>query len=180
MHDYLAIATWTFGMAAVRKAALLLEAGKPAVLDAVIAGAQEVEDDPTVKSVGYGGIGNSCGMVQLDACVMDGRTLNCGGVAGLENIRHPAALARLVMEKTPHVLLVGDGAKSLALENGFPLETLHTPESVAEWHRRAAEPASRCPARAAPIYQPSWVMTPSRFWLAIGEAIWQGLAPPAV
>src|SRR5205807_555225 len=82
--------------------------GKPA-LDATIAGAQAVEDDPKVNSVGFGGLPNSIGTVQLDACVMDGRTLACGAVAALENIRHPAALARRVMEKTPHVLPVGVG-----------------------------------------------------------------------
>jgi isoaspartyl peptidase/L-asparaginase-like protein (Ntn-hydrolase superfamily) len=65
---------------------------------------------------------------------MDGKTLACGAVAGLENIRKVAALARLVMEKTPHVLLVGDGALWFALQNGFPLETLHTPESVKAWY----------------------------------------------
>jgi isoaspartyl peptidase/L-asparaginase-like protein (Ntn-hydrolase superfamily) len=135
MPDYLVIATWPFGMTAVKRAAELLEAGKPA-LDAAIAGAQEVEDDPKVMSVGYGGIANAIGTVQLDACVMDGKTLSCGAVAGVENIRHPAALARRVMEKTPHILLVGDGARIFALEQGFPLATLNTPESVAEWEKR--------------------------------------------
>src|SRR5581483_3136155 len=136
-----------FGMTAVKTAAALLEKGQP-VLDAAIAGAQAVEDDPKVHSVGFGGIGNAIGTVQLDACVMDGKTLSCGAVAGLENVRHPAALARRVMEKTPHVLLVGDGARLFALQQGFPLETLLTPESVAEWEKsrpriRSAEaPAS--------------------------------------
>src|SRR5207245_271192 len=76
----------------------------------------------------------------LDACVMDGQTLACGGVAGLENIRHPAAVARRVMEKTPHVLLVGAGARLFAVREGFPLETLLTPESVAEWHKVRPKP----------------------------------------
>ncbi len=106
MADYVVIATWPFGMTAVKVAAQLLEQGKPA-LDAALAGGQAVEDDPKVHSVGYGGLGNAIGTVQLDACVMDGKTLSCGAVAGLENVRHPAALARRVMEKTPHVLLVG-------------------------------------------------------------------------
>jgi len=60
-------------------------------------------------------------------------------VAGLENIRHPTALARLVMEKTPHLFLVGEGARWFALQQGFPLETLTTPESLAEWARRQPE-----------------------------------------
>lgn len=137
MPDYLVIATWPFGRTAVEAAAPQLEAGRPA-LDAAIAGAQAVEDDPKVNSVGYGAIGNSVGTVQLDACVMDGRTLTCGAVAGVENIGNPAALARLVMEKTPHILLVGEGAKNFGIQNGFPLKNLNTPESVAEWERRRA------------------------------------------
>jgi N4-(beta-N-acetylglucosaminyl)-L-asparaginase len=139
MPEYVVIATWSFGQTAVKVAAPLLEAGKPA-LDAAIAGAQAVEDDPKVHSVGYGGIGNAVGDVSLDACVMDGQTLACGAVAGLENVRHAAAVARKVMEKTPHVLLVGAGAKQFAIQQGFPLETLHTPESVAEWEKTKPKP----------------------------------------
>src|SRR4051812_19187351 len=106
MADYVVIATWPFGRTAVKAAAALLDEGKPA-LDAALAGAQAVEDDPKVHSVGYGGLGEASGNVTLDACVMDGRTMTCGGVAGLENVRHAAAVARRVMEKTPHLLLVG-------------------------------------------------------------------------
>src|SRR5579875_3980953 len=135
MSDFVVIATWTFGQTAVKAAVPLLQAGKPA-LEAALAGAQAVEDDPKVHSVGYGGLGNALGTVQLDACVMDGETLACGAVAGLENVRHAAALARRVMEKTPHILLVGQGAQQFALQQGFPLESLHTPESVAEWEKR--------------------------------------------
>src|SRR5213595_3765143 len=135
MPEYVVIATWPFGQTAVKAAAQLLQQGKPA-LDAAIAGAQAVEDDPSVHSVGYGGLPNSIGTVQLDACVMDGRTLSCGAVAGLENIRHPAALARRVMERTPHILLVGPGAQQFALQQGFALEVLTTPESLTEWERR--------------------------------------------
>ncbi|MHB1425932.1 MAG: N(4)-(beta-N-acetylglucosaminyl)-L-asparaginase [Gemmataceae bacterium] len=134
MSDFVVVATWPFGQTAVKIAAPLLQNGM-AALDAALTGAQAVEDDPKVHSVGFAGLGNSIGTVQLDACVMDGQTLTCGGVAGLENVRHPAALARRVMEKTPHVLLVGQGAQQFALQQGFPLETLHTPESVAEWER---------------------------------------------
>jgi isoaspartyl peptidase/L-asparaginase-like protein (Ntn-hydrolase superfamily) len=72
---------------------------------------------------------------------MDGRTLACGAVAALENVRHPAAVARRVMEKTPHVLLVGAGAKEFAIKEGFPLETLLTPESVAAWEKARPKPA---------------------------------------
>src|SRR5260370_15270439 len=139
MPNYIVIATWPFGQIAVKTAGPLLAQGQPA-LDAAIAGAQAVEDDPKVHSVGYGGIGNAVGDVSLDACVMDGHTLACGAVAGLENVRHAAALALKVMEKTPHVLLVGAGAKQFAIQQGFPLETLHTPESIAEWEKTKPKP----------------------------------------
>lgn len=135
MADYIVIATWPFGQRAVKVAAGLLQQGKPA-LDAALAGAQAVEDDPKVHSVGYGGLPNAIGAVQLDACVMDGRTLACGAVAAVENVRHPAAVARRVMERTPHVMLVGEGARLFALQQGFPLENLSTPESLAEWEKR--------------------------------------------
>src|SRR6516225_1059170 len=134
MPTHALIATWPFGETAVRTGLPLLQKGRPA-LDAAVAGAQAVEDDPRVNSVGYGGLANAIGTVQLDACVMDGQTLDCGGVAALENVRHAAAVARRVMEKTPHLLLVGEGARLFALEEGFPLETLNTPQSVAEWEK---------------------------------------------
>lgn len=132
MPEPIVIATWSHGKLAARTALAMLRQGKSA-LDSVIAGAQAVEDDPTCQSVGYGGIANLIGTVSLDACVMDGRTLDCGSVAGVENIRHVAALARKVMEKTPHIMLVGEGARTFGVQNGFPLQTLSTPESVAEW-----------------------------------------------
>jgi isoaspartyl peptidase/L-asparaginase-like protein (Ntn-hydrolase superfamily) len=81
---------------------------------------------------------------------MDGRTLSCGSVAGLENIRHAAALARRVMDQTPHVLLVGDGAQQFALQQGFPLETLHTPESMAAWEKRRPKPGKPAPPPVPP------------------------------
>src|SRR5438067_13246377 len=139
MPTYALIATWPFGETAVRTGLPLLQKGRPA-LDAAVAGAQAVEDDPKVNSVGYGGLANAIGNVQLDACVMDGRTLSCGAVAGLENVRHPAALARRIMERTPHVLLVGEGARLFAVQQGFPLENLNTPESVREWEKTRPKP----------------------------------------
>lgn len=135
MPEPVVIATWPFGRTAASVALKLLAAGSPA-LDAALGGAQAVEDDGSVRSVGFGAIGNRIGTVSRDACVMDGKTLDCGAVAGLENVRHTAAVARKVMEKTPHVLLVGDGALWFALQNGFPLQTHHTPESVKEWYEK--------------------------------------------
>jgi isoaspartyl peptidase/L-asparaginase-like protein (Ntn-hydrolase superfamily) len=134
MPNHVVIATWTFGQTSVRAALPLLRRGQPA-LDAAIAGAQAVEDDPQVRSVGFGGLPNSVGVVQLDACVMDGRTLACGAVAAVENIRHPAALARRVMERTPHIYLAGAGAQQFALQQSFTLENLLTHDSVAEWEK---------------------------------------------
>ncbi len=141
MAETVVIATWPFGENAAKTAAAMLEKGSPA-LDAAIAGAQAVEDDPKVESVGYGGLANSIGTVSLDACVMDGQTLACGSVAAVENVRHVAALARKVMEKTPHVLLAGEGARLFALQQGFALENLNTPESVAEWEKRMKQEKS--------------------------------------
>jgi N4-(beta-N-acetylglucosaminyl)-L-asparaginase len=149
MPNPLVIATWPFGQTAARTALPLLRQGRPA-LDAAIAGAQAVEDDPRVNSVGFGGLPNALGTVQLDACVMDGRTLSCGAVGAVENVCHVAALARRVMERTPHVFLVGSGAQQFALQQGFHLENLLTPESLTEWERRRPRerpaPAPRPPA----------------------------------
>src|SRR5947208_3269918 len=134
MHEPVVMATWKFGEIAARAALPLLASGRSA-LDAALAGAQAVEDDPSVNSVGYGGLGNRIGTVSLDACVMDGRTLDCGAVAGVENILHVAALAQRVMERTPHVLLVGEGARLFAVQQGFHLQNLNTPESLTQWEK---------------------------------------------
>lgn len=133
MPDPVVIATWPFGRLAAETAARSLAAGDPA-LDAALAGAQAVEDDLSIRtSVGFGSVPDRIGRLTLDACVMDGKTLACGAVAGVEHIKHPAALARRVMEKTPHVFLVGEGAKWFALQQGFPLEMPYTPEVIREW-----------------------------------------------
>jgi len=102
-------------------------------LDAVVAGANLVEDDPKDMSVGYGGIPNEDGVVQLDACVMHGRTARAGAVAALEGIKNPTTVARLVMETTDHILLVGAGAKRFAEINGLPIENLLTDKARKVW-----------------------------------------------
>jgi len=133
MPEPIAIATWPFGKLAAETALKSLAGGNPA-LDAALAGAQAVEDDYSIRtSVGFGSLPDRLGRLTLDACVMDGKTLSCGAVAALEHIKHPAALARRVMEKTPHVLLVGEGAKWFALQQGFPLEVPYTVEAIKEW-----------------------------------------------
>lgn len=125
------ISTWDFGIAANHDAWKVLAAGGRA-LDAVEKGVQVPEADPKNQSVGYGGLPDRDGKVTLDACIMD-ELGNCGSVAGLEHIMHPIAVARMVMEKTPHVMLVGDGALQFALENGFKKTNLLTPESEKAW-----------------------------------------------
>lgn len=150
MPDPVVIATWPFGKLAAEAAIARLTKGDPA-LDAALAGAQAVEDDPSVHSVGFGSLPDRIGRLTLDACVMDGATLSCGAVAGVEHIRHPAALARRVMEKTPHVLLVGEAVKWFALQQGFPLEMPYTVEAVKEWlekhpdRKKKGEPGSQAP-----------------------------------
>lgn len=133
MPEPITIATWPFGRSAVQAAMKALAKGEPA-LDAALAGAQTVEDDTSIRnSVGFGSLPDRLGRLTLDACLMDGRTLACGAVACVEHIRHVAALAKRVMEKTPHVLLVGEAAKWFALQQGFPLEVPYTAESIKEW-----------------------------------------------
>lgn len=133
MPEPVVIATWPFGKLAAETAIKLLAKGEPA-LDCALAGAQAVEDDYSIRtSVGFGSLPDRLGRLTLDACLMDGKTLACGAVAGVEHIKHPAALARRVMEKTPHVMLVGEGAKWFALQQGFPLEVPYTAEAIKEW-----------------------------------------------
>lgn len=105
------------------------------ILDAVEAGANIVELDPEDTSVGYGGLPNEEGVVQLDASVMYGPTHNCGSVAGLERIKTPCSVARLVMERTDHIHLVGEGALRFARAHGFPEENLLTDKSRKIWLR---------------------------------------------
>jgi N4-(beta-N-acetylglucosaminyl)-L-asparaginase len=125
------ISTWDFGIPANQAAWKVLSSGGRA-LDAVEAGVRVPEADPKIQTVGYGGLPDRDGNVTLDACIMD-EFGNCGSVAGLEHISHPISVARMVMEKTPHVMLVGEGALQFALENGFKKENLLTKESEAAW-----------------------------------------------
>lgn len=125
------ISTWNFGLAANEAAWKILSRGGRA-LDAVEAGAKVPEADPKESSVGYGGLPDRDGKVTLDACIMDEMD-NCGSVAYLQHIIHPVSVARLVMEKTPHVMLVGDGALRFALANGFKKMPLLTKESKRAW-----------------------------------------------
>lgn len=121
------ISTWNHGLPANEVAWKILSSGGSA-LDAVEKGVMVAEADPEETSVGYGGFPDREGNVTLDACIMDSHN-NAGSVACLKNIKHPISVARLVMEKTPHVMLVGDGAKQFALSQGFTEENLLTEKS---------------------------------------------------
>ena len=125
------LSTWNFGLKANEAAWEVLKKGGRA-LDAVEAGVKIPEGDPTERSVGYGGRPDRDGRVTLDACIMDEMS-NIGSVGCLEFIKHPISVARAVMEKTPHVMLVGDGALQFALAQGFPKENLLVPDSEREW-----------------------------------------------
>ncbi|UCC83308.1 MAG: N(4)-(beta-N-acetylglucosaminyl)-L-asparaginase [Gemmatimonadota bacterium] len=110
----------------------ILSAGGSA-LDAVEKATNYIEQDPEDTSVGYGGLPNERGVVQLDASIMDGKTYSAGSVASLENIMYPSSVARLVMERTDHVMLVGPGALEFAKSWGFEEENLLTEKARERW-----------------------------------------------
>jgi N4-(beta-N-acetylglucosaminyl)-L-asparaginase len=133
------LSTWDHGMAANAKAWEVLQA-QGTVLDAVEQGVMVVESDLTNRSVGLGGTPDRDGRTTLDACIQDheGR---CGAVACLERIEHPISVARAIMERTPHVMLVGEGAHRWALENGFSEKDVDIPEvraAYADWLKTSA------------------------------------------
>ena len=130
------------GQEAMRQAWDILDGGGTA-LDAVERGANVIELDPEDTGVGYGGLPNEDGVIQLDASIMDGKTYNAGAVAALENIKTPASVARLVMERTDHIILVGAGALEFARSFGFQEEDLHTERSRAAWLRWREEHSDR-------------------------------------
>ena len=120
------------GLEAVRKAYEMIASGSDP-LEAVISGVNIVEDDPNDMTVGYGGVPNEECVVQLDACVMHGPTARAGAVASLEGVKNPSRVAKLVMESTDHVLLVGPGARHFATMNGFAVENLLTEKARKVW-----------------------------------------------
>ena len=120
------------GLAAAARALEIVQSGGD-TLDAVIAGVNIVELDPNDNSVGYGGLPNEDGVVELDACVMHGPTRRGGAVASIRGIKTPSQIARLVMEDTDHMMLVGDGALRFAKDHGFPEEDLLTGQSRLSW-----------------------------------------------
>lgn len=126
------VSTWDSGMAVNAEAWKILST-KGRALEAVEAGAIHIENEINC-CVGLGGFPDRDGIVTLDSCIMDEHA-NCGAVAGIERIKHPVSVARKVMEKTPHVILVGAGAQQFAVENGFELETGELSESAKKTYK---------------------------------------------
>jgi len=127
------ISTWNHGIPANEHAMQELSNGG-SILDAVEKAVRIIEADPKNTSVGIGGYPDRDGIVTVDASIM-GPNSNAGSVCFLQDIKHPISVARLVMEKTPHVMLAGDGALQFALENGFEKENLLTEESKKAWEQ---------------------------------------------
>ena len=136
-----------------------LMAGGTYILDAIVEGIKIVENDPNDMSVGYGGLPNEEGVVQLDASCMDGPTCRAGSVGAIENIKNPAAVALLVMRRTDHVMLVGAGALKFALRMGFKEENLLTEKAREEWLKWRAN------------------LNPNDKWLDDGQVLKPGAVP---
>jgi N4-(beta-N-acetylglucosaminyl)-L-asparaginase len=125
------ISTWDHGLAAnVGAWGVLSKGGRS--LDAVEQGVRITESDPNVTTVGIGSAPDREGRVTLDACIMN-EYGDCGSVAAIEDIVNPISVARMVMEKTPHVMLVGEGARQFAINNGFKKENLLTEKAEQAW-----------------------------------------------
>lgn len=144
----LIVSTWAFGKASNDAALQILQKGG-ALLDAIEQGMWVTESagDP---SVGLSGKPNAAGVVQLDACIMYGPAHKAGSVAALEGIRHPISAARRVMEKTPHVMLVGECARMFALEQGLESVETHARERYETWQKQRAEKRAKAPPEKAP------------------------------
>lgn len=126
------ISTWQLGIEGNARAAEIFAAGG-SLMDAVEKGINVVEDDPNVDSVGYGGLPNARGEVELDAGIMNGTTHRAGSVCNLHTIKNPISVARLVMEKTRHTTMAGEGALQFAIAMGFQPMQLLTPKSLEAW-----------------------------------------------
>jgi len=134
----ISLSTWKHGFQPNRITYDALQSGKSA-LDAVELGAQYCESDLTCMSVGRGGLPDATGEVTLDASIMD-HAGNCGSVAFVRNYEHVISIARLVMEKTPHVMLAGEGAEQFAAQEGFEKTDLLTAKAKALWEEWRKQP----------------------------------------
>ncbi len=142
MENPVCISTWEFGLKAVQRAAELFS-NDIHPLDVIEQSIWVVEDDPDVASVGFGGLPNQKGIVELDAVIFDGPRKTIGAVAGLIGVRHAISAARLVMEKSPHILLTGSGAKEFAIAHGMIEENVLTDAAkkrYAEWKANPVSP----------------------------------------
>lgn len=150
------IATWSFGLKAVEAGWRVLDSGGSA-LDTVEVAIREIENDLAIRSVGLGGFPNIDGVIELDAAIMDGRTLRAGAVAAVRNVRNPISLARKVMEETPHILIAGSGATELAKYFGLFVENVNLqPEVEKIWLEKVKRILSTEPTRGS-----------SDFWLKL-------------
>ncbi len=131
-QDAVFLSTWHWGMEANRRAAQIRAHGG-SLVDAIEKGINVVEDDPNVTTVGYGGYPNAEGEVELDAGIMDGHTHRAGSVCSLHKIKNPISVARLVMEKTRHTTMAGEGALQFAIAMGFKPMQLLTPGALEAW-----------------------------------------------
>jgi len=141
MESPICVSTWEFGLKAVQKAAQLLSKELPA-LDVIEQSIWVVEDDPDVASVGFGGLPNQNGVVELDAVIFDGPRKRIGAVGALTGICHAISVARLVMEKSPHIMLAGSGAKEFAIANGMTEENLLSDAARKRYEEWKANPVS--------------------------------------
>jgi N4-(beta-N-acetylglucosaminyl)-L-asparaginase len=133
------LSTWVHGKPANERAAEVFRSGA-SLLQAVEKGINVPENDPRVTSVGYGGLPNAEGVVELDAAIMDGARHRAGSVCSLHSIKNPISVARLVLERTRHTTLAGEGAFRFALKMGFQPQQLLTPESLAAWLKWKSNP----------------------------------------
>lgn len=136
------LTTWKFGLAANQRAAAVFAASGN-LLDAVEKGINVVEDDPAITSVGYGGLPNADGVVELDAGIMDGTRHRAVAICNLHQIKNPISVARMALERTRETTYAGHGAFLMALKFGFRPEQLLTPESLRKWQEWRANPDRR-------------------------------------
>lgn len=133
------LTTWEWGLQANQRAAQVFSGGGT-LLDAVEKGINVIEDDPEVTTVGYGGLPNADGVVELDAAIMDGTRRRAGSICNLHMIKNPISVARKIIENTSHTTMAGEGAFLFALKMGFEPEQLLTPESLQKWMDWKSDP----------------------------------------